>query len=117
MSNFREGDEVSWFVNNRTPSGRIIKGTVDRVSNNKITVKNFRPMNDKPYATGRPTMNINRKNFINTQYVLYQLLLRHKHSCKKEDFIILKTIDRKYFHDEICKSLFEHLGWNFSPFY
>ena len=60
---------------------------------------------------------INRKNFINTQYVLYQLLLRHKHSCKKEDFIILKTIDRKYFHDEICKSLFEHLGWNFSPFY
>ena len=60
---------------------------------------------------------INRKNFINTQYVLYQLLLRHKHVCKKEDFIILKTIDRKYFHDEICKSLFEHLGWNFSPFY
>lgn len=65
MSNFREGNEVSWFVNNKTPSGRIIRGTVNRVSNNKVTVKNFRPMNDKPYATGRPTMNINRKNFIN----------------------------------------------------
>ena len=61
--------------------------------------------------------NINRKNFINTQYVLFQLLSRHRHSCKKEEFIILKTIDRKFFHDEICKELFEELGWNHSPFY
>lgn len=61
--------------------------------------------------------NIKRKNFINTQYVLYQLLRRHRHSCQKEDFIILKTIDRKFFHDEICKTLFEELGWNHTPFY
>ena len=60
---------------------------------------------------------IKRKNFINTQYVLYQLLQRHKHTCKKEEFIILKTIDRKFFHDEICKELFESLGWNQTPFY
>jgi len=60
---------------------------------------------------------IERKNFINTQYVLFQLLRRHKHPCKKEEFIILKTIDRKFFHDEICKDLFEDLGWNHSPFY
>lgn len=61
--------------------------------------------------------NIERKNFINTQYVLYQLLTRHKHQCKKEDFSILKTIDRKTFHDEIAKILFETLGWNHYPFY
>jgi len=61
--------------------------------------------------------NINRKNFINTQYVLYQLLCRHKYRCKKEEFIILKTADRKFFHDEICKKLFETLGWNHTPFY
>lgn len=61
--------------------------------------------------------NIKRKNFINTQYVLYQLLRRHRHPCKKEEFIILKTIDRKFFHDEICKTLFEELGWNHTPFY
>lgn len=60
---------------------------------------------------------IKRKNFINTQYVLYQLLCRHKHVCKKEEFIILKTIDRKFFHDEICKVLFEQLNWNHSPYY
>jgi hypothetical protein len=56
---------------------------------------------------------IDRKNFINTQYVLYQLLLRHKHPCNKNDFSILKTIDRKTFHDDIMKDLFIDLGWNF----
>lgn len=55
-----------------------------------------------------------RKNFINTQYVLYQLLKRHKYPCQKEDFNILKTIDRKYYHDEICADLFSSLNWNFS---
>lgn len=60
---------------------------------------------------------INRKNFINTQYVLYQLLQRHKHKCDKSQFVILKTVDRKFFHDEVCKTLFEMLGWNHKPSY
>ena len=60
---------------------------------------------------------IKRKNFINTQYVLYQLLRRHRHECNKEEFIILKTIDRKFFHDEICKVLFESLSWNHNPYF
>jgi hypothetical protein len=58
-----------------------------------------------------------RKNFINTQYVLYQLLLRHKHHCKQEDFTILKTVDRKSFHDDIAKMCFEELGWNHTPLF
>ena len=57
---------------------------------------------------------IDRKNFINTQYVLYQLLLRHKHPCNKSDFSILKTVDRKTFHDDVMKILFTELGWNFT---
>lgn len=61
--------------------------------------------------------NISRKNFINTQYVLFQLLTRHKHPCKREDFTILKTVDRKKFHDDICKVLFEELGWNHTPYF
>ena len=60
---------------------------------------------------------IKRKNFINTQYVLYQLLFRHKHPCDASDLIILKTTDRKCFHDNICRQLFEELGWNHSPLY
>ena len=60
---------------------------------------------------------INRKNFINTQYVLFQLLRRHKYPCKRQDFNILKTIDRKSFHDEVCKNLFEQLGWNFTALF
>lgn len=61
--------------------------------------------------------NIDRKNFINTQYVLFQLLSRHKHHCVKENFTMLKTIDRKSFHDEVSKVLFEILGWNHNPYF
>lgn len=61
--------------------------------------------------------NNERKNFINTQYVLFQLLKRHKYPCRKEDFNILKTIDRKYFHDSIMQNLFETLGWNIHPLF
>lgn len=60
---------------------------------------------------------IDRKNFINTQYVLFQLLNHHKHPCRAEDFSILKTIDRQTFHDDICKVLFEELGWNHTPYF
>jgi hypothetical protein len=60
--------------------------------------------------------NIDRKNFMNTQHILYQLLNNRKHPCKKEDFNMLKTTDRKFFHDEVCADLFQQLGWNYSPF-
>lgn len=60
---------------------------------------------------------IERSSFINTQHVLYQLLQRHKHPCKKEDFVLLKTVDRISFTDDICKSCFEDLGWNYIPLY
>ena len=59
----------------------------------------------------------NRKNFLHTQYVLFQLLKKHKFSCKSSDFNLLKTLDRKTFHDNLCKKLFEELGWNFQPIF
>lgn len=58
-----------------------------------------------------------RTSFINTQYVLFQLLQRYKHPCKKEDFVMLKTIDRQAFHDDVCGVLFRELGWNLVPMY
>jgi hypothetical protein len=60
---------------------------------------------------------INRNNFINTQYVLYQLLKRHKHPCKKNNFSVLKTIDRISFHDDVVKILFQQLGWNHDSYF
>jgi hypothetical protein len=69
---------------------------------------------DKKYKQDKDKK-ISRKSFINTQYVLYQLLRRHKHPCKKEEFNILKTLDRKSWHDDVCKELFEELGWNHFP--
>jgi hypothetical protein len=60
---------------------------------------------------------VERVNFISTQYVLYQLLLKHRHPCKREDFVILKTMDRKIFHDSVCKQIFGILSWSFHPMY
>ena len=58
-----------------------------------------------------------RKNFINNQYVLYQLLRRHNYNCNKEHFTFLKTNDRKSYHDQICAILFSKLNWTFRPLF
>ena len=63
------------------------------------------------------TGKIDRKSFINTHYVLFQLLNRHKYPCRASDFNMLKTLDRKSFHDEIVKEIFEHLNFNFKPIF
>ena len=63
------------------------------------------------------TGKIERKSFINTQYVFFQLLKRHKYPCSKYDFNMLKTLDRKSFHDGIVRQIFEFLGFNFQPIF
>lgn len=55
-----------------------------------------------------------RKNFINAQFVLYQLLKKYGHPCNEMDFLTLKTSERKRFHHTICKELFSLLGWKYS---
>jgi hypothetical protein len=60
---------------------------------------------------------LDRKNFLNSSYLLFQLLRRHGHPCKIENFPILKTVDRKLFHDTICKNLFFKLNWTFTPIF
>jgi len=54
-----------------------------------------------------------RKNFINIQCILYQLLIRHNYKCKHSDFSILKTWEKKNIHEEIIHDLFKDLSWNF----
>jgi hypothetical protein len=61
----------------------------------------------------RKFRNDTRKNFINTEYVLYQLLIKYKHKCRADDVAVFKSADRKLNHDDICRTLFEELGWNF----
>lgn len=57
---------------------------------------------------------LDRKNFLNVQYILFQLLRKYDYNCKAEDFSMLKTSERKQFHDQICSNLFNRLGWNFT---
>ena len=58
-----------------------------------------------------------RKNFLNNQYCLYQLLQRHGHECEKSYFNILKTFEKQIYHDSVCQKLFFSLGWNFKPIF
>lgn len=53
----------------------------------------------------------NRTNFLNRQYISYVLLRKYGIKCKKEDFVMLKTADRKRYHDTACEFLFNELGW------
>jgi hypothetical protein len=69
---------------------------------------------DSLHAKDKPE-ELDRKNFLNVQYLLFQLLRRHKYACKLSDFSTLKTTDRKLFHDKVCCNLFQQLGWNFTP--
>lgn len=56
---------------------------------------------------------VDRKNFINIQYILYRLLIKHGHPFDPEDFSVTKSIDRKAERDKICKHIFKSLGWDY----
>ena len=53
-----------------------------------------------------------RKNFINIQYVLFQLLKRHGFPCKAADFILPRTLEIRKTYDAICAEIFAQLKWN-----
>lgn len=56
-----------------------------------------------------------RTNALNSQYILYQLLRKHKYKCDQSDFNIIKTDDRREYHNNMCRKIFNQLGWNFIP--
>ena len=58
-----------------------------------------------------------RKNFLNSHYVLRQLLRRYNYEVPEDDLSHLKTPNRKRQHDDIYQKCCEKLGWNFSPLY
>jgi hypothetical protein len=60
------------------------------------------------------SMKSNRKNFLNSHYVLRQLLKRQGVRVTEEDLNCLKTPSRLREHDEIYQKCCERLGWNFT---
>jgi hypothetical protein len=60
-----------------------------------------------------------KRSFLNSQYIIYQLFKKHSINCNKKDFIMLKTPNRKIHHDELCQELFYELGWSkfFQPMF
>lgn len=52
-----------------------------------------------------------RKSFLSSHWLLYVFLLRLGYKCGEDDFKILKTLDRKKFHNQTTKTVFAELGW------
>lgn len=61
------------------------------------------------------TKELKRKNFLSSQFILFQLLKNRGHDCRLEDFGVLKTVEKRRFHDDVCGNLFQILGWKFTP--
>jgi hypothetical protein len=79
-----------------------------------------RLMNDFDLLTqtyDRMFKHLKRKNFINTHFILYQLLHKYKHPCEIELSMILTTNDRRVFHEELTSTLFKELGFPYSSFF
>ena len=58
-------------------------------------------------------LKVDRTNSLSVQYVLYQLLRRRGHPCDENNFNLPKTEGSRKFHDEICRQVFNELGWEF----
>lgn len=57
--------------------------------------------------------NIQRSNFLNNQYVLYQLLRMMKYPCSKDQFNLIESKERLREHDDIFSQICKQLEWNF----
>lgn len=54
-----------------------------------------------------------RKNFINIQFILYQLLIKYNYKFDPEDFPNIKSTDKKIERDKICMEIFKSLNWKY----
>ena len=54
-----------------------------------------------------------RKKFLYSQFVLFHLLRRRGHDCNPENFNMTRTKSGKKTHNDICRLVFERLGWEF----
>jgi hypothetical protein len=88
-----------WFHNSydKEPNNNLVQTITVPCNPAVCDFDTLTDLYDKRYKCDRK---IDRKNFINTQYVLYQFLNRHKFPCKKEDFnlLISSTIIRNVFN-------------------
>lgn len=61
------------------------------------------------------SIDVERVNSLNSQYILYQLLRRRKVKVNENDFGMLKTRDRLIDYDEIYQKICHILEWTFIP--
>lgn len=64
---------------------------------------------------GEPSAGLGRSNFLNSNYVLFQLLRKNGYPCEFSSFFCLRTLNSRVLHDDICEHIFTDLGWPFVP--
>lgn len=64
------------------------------------------------FQTYQQSHNQQRKNFLNSKYVMYQLLNRHGYKMTDRPIKCSKSMK---WHDEVTKELFKDLGWEHFP--
>jgi len=55
-----------------------------------------------------------RKYFIHSQLILYQLLCRNAWKCNKDDFLVLQNLDKTTHHEQLLYRIFSELGWTYA---
>lgn len=60
---------------------------------------------------------LDRSSFLNSKHILCQLLKKYKCKCDELEFQLLKTYERRMFYDDMCRALFNNLGWNFESIF
>ncbi len=80
-------------------------------------MEDFTTLDKLYFSIYRDRYNVDRSSFINTQHIFYQLLLKYNHPCDKEEFSLLKTVERLVFHDTVCEDLFNIMQWNYTSFF
>jgi hypothetical protein len=70
---------------------------------------------DKLVTTFLSFKDLSRKSFLNSHYVLRQLLIKHGYNVADDDLNSLKTPARLREHDDIYQRCCNILNWNFKP--
>jgi hypothetical protein len=80
-----------------------------------VLMKNFNLLSNTYDKYSAVTTQLTRKNFINKQLVLFQLLQKHMYHCDINEFNFVKTYECMETHERICSDVFNILGWKYIP--
>ena len=91
---------------------RINPSALDDISHLEEDIMNdFKAFSKEYDALARD--GLTEREFVYAQSVLFHLLRRRGHDYKSENFTMIKNKNIIKKHNDICRLIFERLGWEF----